>query len=96
MHEHLKKRDQVRSSTRDVMQTFGCLQPKLEGRMVRGKERHPAIEDNVVIFAGATMLGGSTDIGNSPVIGGNVWLTRSVPPYTHVIISEPELVIDSK
>ena len=61
----------------------------------RGK-RHPTIEDDVVIYAGATILGGSTVIGRGSVIGGNVWLTRSVPPYTKVIISEPELVIDSK
>jgi serine O-acetyltransferase len=67
-----------------------------EGRMIRGKKRHPTIEDDVVIYAGATILGGSTIIGRGSVIGGNVWLTRSVPPYTRVIISEPELVIDSK
>lgn len=67
-----------------------------EGRMIRGKKRHPTIEDDVVIYAGATILGGSTVIGRGSVIGGNVWLTRSVPPYTRVIISEPELVIDQK
>jgi serine O-acetyltransferase len=67
-----------------------------EGRMVRGKKRHPTIEDDVVIYAGATILGGATVIGRGSVIGGNVWLTRSVPPYTRVVISEPELVIDSK
>jgi serine O-acetyltransferase len=67
-----------------------------EGRMIRGKKRHPTIEDDVVIYAGATILGGSTVIGRGSVIGGNVWLTRSVPPYTRVVISEPELVIDSK
>ena len=67
-----------------------------EGRMVRGRKRHPTIEDDVVIYAGATILGGETIIGRGSVIGGNVWLTRSVPPYTRVIISEPELVIDSK
>ena len=67
-----------------------------EGRMIRGKKRHPTIEDDVVIYAGATILGGATIIGRGSVIGGNVWLTRSVPPFTRVIISEPELVIDSK
>jgi serine O-acetyltransferase len=67
-----------------------------EGRMVRGKKRHPTIEEDVVIYAGATILGGNTVIGRGSVIGGNVWLTRSVPPYTRVIISEPELVIDQK
>lgn len=67
-----------------------------EGQVVRGKKRHPTIEDNVVIYAGATILGGETVIGEGSVVGGNVWLTRSVPPHTRVIISEPELVIDSK
>jgi serine O-acetyltransferase len=78
--------------------TLGALSFAMddEGRMVRGKKRHPTIEDDVVIYAGATILGGSTVIGRGSVIGGNVWLTRSVPPYTKVIISGPELVIDSK
>ena len=48
------------------------------------------IEDDDVVYSGATIRGGDT------VIGGNVWLTRSVPPYTRVIISEPELLIGSK
>jgi serine O-acetyltransferase len=78
--------------------TLGALSFAMdeEGRMIRGKKRHPTIEDDVVIYAGATILGGSTVIGRGSVIGGNVWLTRSVPPYTRVVISEPELVIDSK
>jgi serine O-acetyltransferase len=67
-----------------------------EGHLVRGKKRHPTIEDDVVVYSGATILGGDTVIGKGSVIGGNVWLTRSVPPHTRVIISEPELVIDSK
>ena len=65
-----------------------------EGQMVRGEKRHPTIGNNVVIYSGATILGGDTTIGEGSVIGGNVWLTRSVPPRTRVIISEPELVID--
>jgi serine O-acetyltransferase len=78
--------------------TLGALSFAMDeaGRMIRGKKRHPTIEDDVVIYAGATILGGSTVIGRGSVIGGNVWLTRSVPPYTKVVISEPELVIDSK
>ena len=67
-----------------------------EGQMVRGEKRHPTIGNNVVIYSGATILGGDTTIGEGSVIGGNVWLTRSVPPRTRVIISEPELVIDPK
>jgi len=78
--------------------TLGALSFAMddEGRMIRGKKRHPTIEDDVVIYAGATILGGTTVIGRGSIIGGNVWLTRSVPPYTRVVISEPELVIDSK
>jgi serine O-acetyltransferase len=78
--------------------TLGALSFAMdeEGRMIRGKKRHPTIEDDVVIYAGATILGGGTVIGRGSVIGGNVWLTRSVPPFTKVVISEPELVIDSK
>src|SRR5262247_3067157 len=78
--------------------TLGALSFAMdaEGRMIRGKKRHPTIEDDVVIYAGATILGGTTVIGRGSVIGGNVWLTRSVPPYTRVVISEPELLIDSK
>jgi serine O-acetyltransferase len=48
------------------------------------KKRHPTIEDNVVIYAGATILGGETVIGHDSVIGGNVWLTRSVPPHSKI------------
>jgi serine O-acetyltransferase len=42
-------------------------------------KRHPTIEDNVIIYSGATILGGQTIIGKGSVIGGNVWLTNSVP-----------------
>jgi serine O-acetyltransferase len=48
------------------------------------KKRHPTIEDHVVLYAGATILGGETVIGHHSIIGGNVWLTRSVPPHTKV------------
>jgi serine O-acetyltransferase len=48
------------------------------------KKRHPTIEDHVVLYAGATILGGDTVIGHHSIIGGNVWLTRSVPPNTKV------------
>ncbi len=47
-------------------------------------KRHPTIEDHVVIYAGATILGGNTTIGRCSVIGGNVWLTRSVPAHSKV------------
>lgn len=48
------------------------------------KKRHPTIEDNVVIYANATILGGKTVVGHDSVIGGNVWLTNSVEPYSLV------------
>jgi len=47
-------------------------------------KRHPTIEDRVVIYSNATILGGKTIIGHDSVIGGNVWLTESVPPYSVV------------
>ncbi|RAW01402.1 serine O-acetyltransferase [Pseudochryseolinea flava] len=46
------------------------------------RKRHPTLEDNVVVYAGATILGGETVIGHDSVIGGNVWLTRSVPAHS--------------
>ena len=52
-----------------------------QGKPVKGVERHPIVEDDVVIYAGATILGRVT-IGRGAVIGGNVWLTRDVPPGT--------------
>jgi serine O-acetyltransferase len=54
-----------------------------EGALIKGEPRHPVIEDNVVIYAGATVLGRIT-VGRDSSIGGNVWLTQSVPPGSHV------------
>jgi len=54
-------------------------------RDLRKTKRHPTIEDNVVIYAGATILGGDTVIGKNSVIGGNVWITRSVPAWSRVM-----------
>lgn len=54
-----------------------------EGQLIKGKERHPIIEDDVVIYAGATILGRIT-IGRGSVIGGNVWLMHSVPPGSRI------------
>lgn len=54
---------------------------------LRSRKRHPTIEDDVVIYAGATILGGDTVIGARSRIGGNVWLTRSVPPDSVVATS---------
>jgi serine O-acetyltransferase len=53
------------------------------GGLQKGLPRHPVVEDDVVIYAGATILGRVT-IGRGSVIGGNIWLTRSVPPGSNV------------
>ncbi len=63
------------------------------GALVKGKKRHPDIEDNVVIYANATILGGGTVVGHDSEIGGNVWLKDSVPPYSRVYNRPPEPVI---
>ena len=48
------------------------------------KKRHPTLEDNIVVYAGATILGGHTVIGHDSIIGGNVWLTKNVPPNSKI------------
>jgi len=53
-------------------------------KSLASKKRHPTIEDNVVVYANATILGGDTVIGHDSVIGGNAWLVRSVPPHSQV------------
>ena len=73
--------------------TLGALSlSKDEVERLRKQKRHPTIEDDVIIYANATILGGSTVIGARSVIGGNVWLTESVPPDTTVFLKKPELV----
>jgi serine O-acetyltransferase len=67
--------------------TLGALSPR-HGDSMRGRKRHPTIEDEVTIYAGATILGGDTVIGRGSVIGGNVWLTHSIEPGTRVV-AEP-------
>ncbi len=73
--------------------TLGALSlPKNAGERMRGKKRHPTIEEDVIIYSGATILGGDTVIGKGSVVGGNVWLTESIPPGTKVLLKTPELV----
>ena len=75
--------------------TLGALSVPREsegGNVLRGKKRHPTIENDVTIYAQATILGGDTVIGERCVIGGNVWLTSSVPPDTTVLIEPPRHV----
>jgi serine O-acetyltransferase len=65
--------------------TLGALSPfDSEGHPRKGEKRHPDIEDDVIIYANATILGGATVIGKGAVIGGSTWITRSVPAGAHV------------
>ncbi len=66
------------------------------GKIIRNARRHPTIGDSVVIYAGATILGGDTHIGANSVIGGNVWLTSSVPADTRVLIDNSGLKISPR
>jgi serine O-acetyltransferase len=61
------------------------------GNIIRGMKRHPTLEDEVVVYANATILGGDTVVGHHAVIGSNVWLTQSVPPRTVVTMDKPSL-----
>jgi serine O-acetyltransferase len=75
--------------------TLGALsfEKDANGRLIKGIKRHPNVEDNVVIYAGATILGGQTTIGRNSEIGGNVWLTHSVRPYSKVYNQQPKPLI---
>jgi serine O-acetyltransferase len=73
--------------------TLGAL---YVGKELSNTKRHPTIEDNVIIYAGSTILGGNTIIGRETIIGGNSWITESVPPFS-VVYHKPSVVIrDSK
>jgi len=61
-----------------------------DGSLMRGRKRHPTLEDDVVVYAGATILGGDTVVGQGSVVGGNVWLTASVPRGSRVTLSRKE------
>ena len=61
-----------------------------DGTLVKGNKRHPNIGSNVVIYAGATILGGDTYIGDHCVIGGNVWLTHSVESGKRVLTAREQ------
>ncbi len=67
--------------------TLGALSfPKdNQGNLIKGIKRHPNIEDGVTIYAGATVLGGQTTIGRGSIIGGNCWITSSIPPNSLVL-----------
>ena len=70
--------------------TLGGLSTRA-GQGLRNHKRHPTIEDRVTIYSGASILGGETRIGEGSIIGGNAFVTRSVPPHTRVSIRDPDL-----
>lgn len=77
--------------------TIGALSlPRDAGEKLRWAKRHPTIEDDVIIYSGATVLGGDTIIGARSVVGGNVWITHSVPADTKIFMEEPRLIIKNK
>jgi serine O-acetyltransferase len=65
-------------------------------KSMKGKKRHPTLEDNVIVYSGSSILGGDTIIGHDTVIGGNVWLTKSVPAYSIVYHESQVIIRDSK
>jgi serine O-acetyltransferase len=74
---------------------FNPLSKDEHGGLRRGQEnkRHPDLEDHVTVYPNATILGGNTRVGHHSVIGGNVWLTKSVAPYSRVTVKDSEVVI---
>ena len=81
--------------------TLGAFNPLLKddhAQLLRGSsnKRHPDLEDHVTVYPNATILGGDTRIGHHTTIGGNVWLTHSVPPYSKVVLKEPGLFVRPK
>ncbi|MFC1533565.1 serine O-acetyltransferase [Thermodesulfobacteriota bacterium] len=73
--------------------TLGALSlPKNAVDQYRNRKRHPTIEDDVIIYSNATLLGEKAIIGARSIIGGNVWITERVPPDTKVMLKPPELI----
>jgi serine O-acetyltransferase len=67
--------------------TLGAMSVKRgDGPRLEQKKRHPTIEDDVVIYSGATILGGDTVVGRGSIIGGNTWVTQSIPPGSVVTV----------
>jgi serine O-acetyltransferase len=78
--------------------TLGALSiPRdANGQIIRGRKRHPTVENGSTLYANATILGGNTVVGADSVIGGSVFLTRSVPPRSRVSLKEPELRVATR
>jgi len=75
--------------------TLGALSvlKDAHGRVIRNTKRHPTVEDGVTVYANATVLGGQTVLGLGSVVGGSVFLTKSVPPRMRVGTKAPELKV---
>jgi serine O-acetyltransferase len=78
--------------------TLGALSlPKdATGHVIRGRKRHPTVENGSTLYANATVLGGQTVVGADSVVGGSVFLTRSIPPRSRVSLKEPDLRVMSR
>jgi serine O-acetyltransferase len=78
--------------------TLGALSlPRdASGQIIRGRKRHPTVEDGATLYANATVLGGQTVVGDHSVIGGSVFLARSVPPRSRVSLKEPDLRVATR
>ncbi len=74
--------------------TLGALSTR-GGQSLKGKKRHPTLGDEVTVYSNASILGGNTEIGDGCVIGGNVFITKSVPAHTRVNLRNPEFEFDS-
>jgi serine O-acetyltransferase len=66
------------------------------GQALRGKKRHPTIEDRVTVYAGATIMGGDTVVGEGSTIGASVFLTTSVPPNSLVVLEAANVRVVTK
>lgn len=78
--------------------TLGALTPDLDrgGRVQRGQKRHPTLGERVVVYAGATILGGDTVIGDGATVNGGVFLTQSVPAGSVAQAPRPEVILKSR
>lgn len=72
--------------------TLGALQVE---KALAGKKRHPTIGDNCIIYANSTILGGKTMVGHDSVIGGNAWITESIPPYS-LVLHQPQVKVRNR
>jgi serine O-acetyltransferase len=72
--------------------TLGAFSPR-RGQTLRGVKRHPTIEDDVIIYPGATILGGETVIGRASVVGGTAYVTESVPAGSRVVPESPRQMV---